>query len=117
LQFWGKVIRGKFVWGKDLEPKAHNITMFFLKPYTLAGFEPGSAVSEADAMSTAPRRQGPSIEMFVLHRTSYVFILQIFWREAISKKSSDLRPKEDNLLHRNNRKVIYKTTFQYTIKR
>jgi hypothetical protein len=27
------------------------------KPYTLAGFEPGSAVSEADAMSTAPRRQ------------------------------------------------------------
>jgi hypothetical protein len=31
---------------------------FPLKPYTLAGFEPGSSVSEADAMSTAPRRQG-----------------------------------------------------------
>jgi hypothetical protein len=31
---------------------------FFPKTYTLAGFEPGSAVSEADAMSTAPRRQG-----------------------------------------------------------
>jgi hypothetical protein len=28
----------------------NNITMFFLKPYTLAGFEPGSVVSEADAM-------------------------------------------------------------------
>jgi hypothetical protein len=31
---------------------------FSLKPYTLAGFEPGSAVFEADSMSTAPRRQG-----------------------------------------------------------
>jgi hypothetical protein len=28
------------------------------KPYTLAGFEPGSAVSEANAMPTAPHRQG-----------------------------------------------------------
>jgi hypothetical protein len=28
-----------------------------LKPYTVAGFEPGSSVPEADAMSTAPRRQ------------------------------------------------------------
>jgi hypothetical protein len=42
-----------------IESKTHNsIAMFFLKPYTLAGFEPGSAVPEADAMSTAPRRQG-----------------------------------------------------------
>jgi hypothetical protein len=42
-----------------IKSKTHNsIAMFFLKPYTLAGFEPGSAVSEADAMSTAPRRQG-----------------------------------------------------------
>jgi hypothetical protein len=32
--------------------------MLSLKTYTLAGFEPGSAVSEADAMSTAPRHQG-----------------------------------------------------------
>jgi hypothetical protein len=32
--------------------------VFPKKPYTVAGFEPGSAVSEADAMSTAPRRQG-----------------------------------------------------------
>jgi hypothetical protein len=30
--------------------------MFFLKPDTLAGIEPGSAVSEADAKSIAPRR-------------------------------------------------------------
>jgi hypothetical protein len=28
------------------------------KPYTMAGFEPGPSVQEADAMSTAPRRQG-----------------------------------------------------------
>jgi hypothetical protein len=42
-----------------IKSKTHNsIAMFFLKPYTLAGFEPGPAVSEADAMSTAPRRQG-----------------------------------------------------------
>jgi hypothetical protein len=26
-----------------------------LKPYSLGGFEPGSSVPEADAMSTAPR--------------------------------------------------------------
>jgi hypothetical protein len=31
---------------------------FSKKTYTLVGFEPGSSVSEADAMSTAPRRQG-----------------------------------------------------------
>jgi hypothetical protein len=33
----------------------NSIAMFFLKPYTMVWFEPGSAVSEADAMSTAPR--------------------------------------------------------------
>jgi hypothetical protein len=34
----------------------HNsIAMFSLKPYTLAGFEPGSSVPEADAMSRAAR--------------------------------------------------------------
>jgi hypothetical protein len=33
--------------------------MFSLKPYTLAGFERESSVSEAAAMSTAPRRQAP----------------------------------------------------------
>jgi hypothetical protein len=36
----------------------HRLLRFSLKPYPLAGFEPGSAVSEADAMSIAPRRQG-----------------------------------------------------------
>jgi hypothetical protein len=33
------------------KPKTHNsIAIFFLKPYTLAGFESGSDVSEAAAM-------------------------------------------------------------------
>jgi hypothetical protein len=32
--------------------------MFSLKPYTLAGFEPWFSVTEADAIATAPRRQG-----------------------------------------------------------
>jgi hypothetical protein len=37
----------------------HNcIARTSLKTYTLAGFEPGSSVPEADAMSTAPRHQG-----------------------------------------------------------
>jgi hypothetical protein len=31
--------------------------MFPHKPNTLAGFEPGSSFPQADAMSTAPRRQ------------------------------------------------------------
>jgi hypothetical protein len=34
----------------------HNIIA--LQLYNLAGIESGSAVSQADAMSTAPRRQG-----------------------------------------------------------
>jgi hypothetical protein len=39
-----------------VESKTHNSTaMFFLKPYTLAVFEPGTDVSESDAMSTAGR--------------------------------------------------------------
>jgi hypothetical protein len=29
--------------------------------YILAGYEPGSSVPEADAMSTAPRRQGMKV--------------------------------------------------------
>jgi hypothetical protein len=38
----------------------HNsIAMSSLKkPYTLAGFEPGLSDPQADAMTTAPRRQG-----------------------------------------------------------
>jgi hypothetical protein len=36
----------------------YGTAMSFLKLYTLAGFEPGSFVPEANAMSTAPRRQG-----------------------------------------------------------
>jgi hypothetical protein len=32
--------------------------VFSQKPYTVAVLEPGSSVSQADAMTTAPRRQG-----------------------------------------------------------
>jgi hypothetical protein len=35
-----------------------SIAMISLKPNTLAGFEPRPSVLEADAMPTAPRRQG-----------------------------------------------------------
>jgi hypothetical protein len=41
--------------------------MFFLKPDTLVGFEPGSAASEADAMSTAQRRQGAQLSLFKIY--------------------------------------------------
>jgi hypothetical protein len=34
------------------------------KPYTLAGFDPGYYVLQADAMTTAPRRQGFSTIYF-----------------------------------------------------
>jgi hypothetical protein len=33
------------------------------KPYTLAGFERGSSEHQADAMTTAPRRQGTVSEI------------------------------------------------------
>jgi hypothetical protein len=37
----------------------HNgIATIPVKPWILAGFEPGSSDPEADAMSSAPRRQG-----------------------------------------------------------
>jgi hypothetical protein len=39
---------------------------FLLKPYTQEGFEPGSSVPEADAMSTAPRRHARAIYINVL---------------------------------------------------
>jgi hypothetical protein len=45
-----------------IKSKAHNSIATYVFPknlmYSLAGFKPGSAVSEADAMSTAPRLQG-----------------------------------------------------------
>jgi hypothetical protein len=34
------------------------------KPYTLEGFEPGSTVLQAKAMTTAPRRPGPKVGRF-----------------------------------------------------
>jgi hypothetical protein len=34
------------------------------KSHTLSGFEPGSSVDEAEAMTTAPRRQGRSADLF-----------------------------------------------------
>jgi hypothetical protein len=41
----------------------HNsiATYVFPKTYTLSGFEPGSSVPEADAVSTAPHHQGSSV--------------------------------------------------------
>jgi hypothetical protein len=36
------------------------------KPYTLAGFEPGPSFLEADAMSTASRRQSNVVNVFIL---------------------------------------------------
>jgi hypothetical protein len=39
--------------------------MIFIKPYTLAGFEPGSSDPEADVMSTAPRRQGHASKYYM----------------------------------------------------
>jgi hypothetical protein len=52
----------------------HNSTaMFALKPSTLAGFNPGPSVSEADTMSTAPRRQRPILYFKKLsHRDEFV---------------------------------------------
>jgi hypothetical protein len=44
------------------------------KPYTLAGFEPVSFAPEAEAMSTAPRRQGIDLCSYYLH-TYYIHIL------------------------------------------
>jgi hypothetical protein len=38
--------------------RQHNSYVFPIKSYTLAGFEPSSHVSEADAMTTAPCRLG-----------------------------------------------------------
>jgi hypothetical protein len=56
--FWGRCLYFSFSTHKHKSKTHNSIGMFFLKPYTMAGFEPGSAVSEAAAMSTAPRRQG-----------------------------------------------------------
>jgi hypothetical protein len=40
--------------------------------YTLAVFEPGSSVPQADAMTTAPRRQGTDSSFFPDHTYIYV---------------------------------------------
>jgi hypothetical protein len=50
-----------------------NIDMVSLKPYTLTGFEPRSSVSEADAMSTAPRRRGHRMTLCGLRPSSSGF--------------------------------------------
>jgi hypothetical protein len=36
----------------------NSIAMFSPKPFTLAGFEPGSSATEAAVMSTTPRLEG-----------------------------------------------------------
>jgi hypothetical protein len=49
----------------------HTALLWFpKKPYTLAGFEPGSFIPEVNAMSTAPRRQG--IIFLMLHMCDYI---------------------------------------------
>jgi hypothetical protein len=56
-----------------IKSKTHNsIAMFFLKHYILAGFEPGSAVSDAAAMSTAPRPHG-QLDKLVRNRPQFQF--------------------------------------------
>jgi hypothetical protein len=42
----------------------NSTVMFPKKPYTPAGFEPGSSVPMVDAMSTAARRQGVPGQIF-----------------------------------------------------
>jgi hypothetical protein len=42
----------------------NNSALFSKKPYNLAGFEPGSTVSEMDVLTTAPRRHdGASLKL------------------------------------------------------
>jgi hypothetical protein len=43
---------------KQIQEFTTTLLCFPKKPNTPAGFEPGSSVSEAYALSTAPRRQG-----------------------------------------------------------
>jgi hypothetical protein len=52
--------------------------MFSLTPYTLAGFEPGSSVSEADAMSSAPGRHQGIFQVFAHICTHNAFHLRSF---------------------------------------
>jgi hypothetical protein len=64
--FWKTVFTGEWIRETFCPKKAMYIRTFFTtsilcfpkKPYTLAGFEAGSSVHRADAMTTAPRRQG-----------------------------------------------------------
>jgi hypothetical protein len=43
-----------------------------IKPYSLAGLESGFSVPEADAMSTAPRRQGNVLKTMHEHVHMYI---------------------------------------------
>jgi hypothetical protein len=82
------------------------------KRYTLAGFEPGSAVSEADAMSTAPRRQGMDaiLRLNKWHRDlSFVrklrpeLIRKIFFQLSPPVKLTSLRFVSGNVEHPSDR--------------
>jgi hypothetical protein len=68
----------------QIKSKTQNsIAMFFSKkPYTLAGFEHGSAVSEADAMSTAPLRQGKNMDYLV--NTIFLAVRRGCWNATIN---------------------------------
>jgi hypothetical protein len=60
MLFGENVVWGNVVWGTGavpvFRPKGQSKALISLK--TLAGFEPRSSSPEADAMSTAPLRQG-----------------------------------------------------------
>jgi hypothetical protein len=53
------------------------------KPYTLAGFEPGSTCPEGNAMSTAPRRQGDQGDKISLWKKRLKFSLTIFCQKLL----------------------------------
>jgi hypothetical protein len=53
-----------------IKSKKHNSIAMFFPKNLMAGFEPGFAVSEADAASTAPLHQGE-----ILHLLNVVFLI------------------------------------------
>jgi hypothetical protein len=43
----------------------------------MAGFEPGSSVTQADAMSTAPRRQVQDLHMYLVFNSVFVLYVDL----------------------------------------
>jgi hypothetical protein len=83
-----------------IKSKTHNsIARFFLKPYTLAEFEPGSAVSEAAAMSTAPGQVARFIYMSRVHTVCTAVTVQVrnFGRQNVEIQKVYLRMRNHYL--------------------